>query len=440
MKKILLFVLLFAFSPLAALAQHDTLPYYVGVPQFYMEHQLQGALHDTVHNGATCQTFASAYINQYCGQKLPSDDVAIRINIGKEGGLRIIGIAAIAAIFDDDMASLYSACTHEGGRYDSIRFRLYQPTTNDMLLLESVVLDSTFDTATCRIFRRNYGWGGTIPATLNHPNNIPVLEVYFDTEWVVTDSLYISCKCFLNENFDPYHEIFGDFTIVYVENHNPYIGTYLFPTVQYRECSYNIWSDTCAEFHGYPLLFPIIRRDCDTCPQVQGLEYVKTGYNRAFFRWQNGTNHHDWQLSYGPAGTAPEDGTIVDCSQRMTGTIEFDPDSHYVAYVRARCRFARYEYGPWSAPLTFSLNGGIDGIDEVSSGTITLTPNPAADRVTVAAEGMESVELIGADGAVLQRRECRNTCVLDLRGLAAGVYMVRVGTATGTATKRLVVQ
>ncbi len=185
-------------------------------------------------------------------------------------------------------------------------------------------------------------------------------------------------------------------------------------------------------------MWAIVRRDCDTCPQVQGLEYVKTGYNKAFFKWQNGTNHRDWQLSYGPAGTVPEDGTIVDCSQRMTGNIEFDPDSHYVAYVRARCRFARYEYGPWSAPLDFCLNGS--GIDEAGATAITLTPNPAAERVTVAAEGMESVELIGADGAVLQRRECRNACTLDLRGLAAGVYMVRVGTARGTATKRLVVQ
>ncbi|MBR4506844.1 MAG: T9SS type A sorting domain-containing protein [Bacteroidales bacterium] len=187
-----------------------------------------------------------------------------------------------------------------------------------------------------------------------------------------------------------------------------------------------------------PLIWLIIRRDCDTCPTVQGLQYVKSGAGKAFFKWQNGTNHRDWQLSYGPAGTAPEDGTIVDCIQRMTGNIEFDPDSHYVAYVRARCRFARYEYGPWSAPLDFCLNGS--GIDEAGATDITLTPNPAADRVTVAAEGMESVELIGVDGAVLQRKECRNTCVLDLRGLAAGVYMVRVGTARGTATKRLVVQ
>ena len=204
--------------------------------------------------------------------------------------------------------------------------------------------------------------------------------------------------------------------------------------------------DTCGNLtqhqseHRVPLTWLIIRRDCDTCPTVQGLQYVKSGAGKAFFKWQNGTNHRDWQLSYGPAGTAPEDGTIVDCSQRMTGNIEFDPDSHYVAYVRARCRFARYEYGPWSAPLDFCLNGGIDGIDEAGATDITLTPNPAADRVTVAAEGLESVELIGTDGAVLQRRECRNTCVLDLRGLAAGVYMVRVSTPSGTATKRLAVQ
>ena len=210
--------------------------------------------------------------------------------------------------------------------------------------------------------------------------------------------------------------------------------------------AYSLMDTSDVWYHGYvaqgliPWIWVIIRRECDSCPQVQGLQYIKAGSNKAIFKWQMGENHRDWQLSYGPAGTAPEDGTIVDCDQRMSSSIVFNPDSHYVAYVRARCRFARYEYGPWSNPLTFSLNGGIDGIDEVSSGTITLTPNPAADRVTVAAEGMESVELIGVDGSVLLRKECRGECVLDLAGLASGIYMVRVSTPTGTATKRLVVQ
>ncbi len=171
------------------------------------------------------------------------------------------------------------------------------------------------------------------------------------------------------------------------------------------------------------------------------MQHIKAAANKAIFKWQRGTNHHDWQLSYGPAETAPEDGTIVDVDQVISNSITFDPDSHYVAYVRARCRFARDEYGPWSDPYTFSINGG-NGIDEVSSNDVTLTPNPAAERVTVSAEGMQSVELLGVDGTVIMRREglMQDEYTLDLKGLAAGVYMVRVSTAKGTATRRLMVQ
>ena len=80
----------------------------------------------------------------------------------------------------------------------------------------------------------------------------------------------------------------------------------------------------------------------------------------------------------------------------------------------------------------------------VESGNVyvTLTPNPAAERVTVLAEGIQSVELLGVDGTVIMRREglMQDEYILDLKGLAAGVYMVRVSTAKGTATRRLMVQ
>ena len=215
------------------------------------------------------------------------------------------------------------------------------------------------------------------------------------------------------------------------------------PTVEYCiKDSIGNWIPGQAEAID-PFVWAIIRRDCDTCPQAQGLQYVKSSADKAFFRWQRGTNHHDWQLSYGPAGTAPEDGTIVNCANTSSSLVTLDPDSHYVAYVRARCKFARYEYGPWSAPLAFSLNGGngIDGVD-CSTIDITLTPNPATERVTVSATGMQSVELLAVDGTVILHREGlqQDEYLLDLKGLAPGLYMVRVSTPLGTATRRLLVQ
>ena len=101
-------------------------------------------------------------------------------------------------------------------------------------------------------------------------------------------------------------------------------------------------------------------------------------------------------------------------------------------------------YGcPRSAPLAFSLNGGhgIDGIDAPAP-DITLTPNPATECVTVSAIGMQSVELLAVDGTVILRHDGlqQDEYLLDLKSLAAGVYMVRVSTPLGTATRRLMVQ
>jgi hypothetical protein len=69
-------------------------------------------------------------------------------------------------------------------------------------------------------------------------------------------------------------------------------------------------------------------------------------------------------------------------------------------------------------------------------------PNPATERVTVAAEGMERVEVVAVDGTILLCKDGlrQDACVLDLNGLTAGVYMVRVATPRGTATRKLAVQ
>ena len=293
-----------------------------------------------------------------------------------------------------------------------------------------------------RVYFPLLGWN---PVDINlggltvYSGRLAIRELYFENEIDVSDSVYISLQYRSRTSGDWKPGVIG-----WAENHWPQISPdiRIWPVQSYRvrHCAADCpW--TYGEQHSYPLLFPIIRRDCDSCPQVRGMQHIKAAANKVIFKWQRGTNHHDWQLSYGPAGTAPEAGTIVDVNQVISNSITFDPDSHYVAYVRARCRFARYEYGPWSDPYTFSINGG-NGIDDVSSNDVTLTPNPAAERVTVSAKGMQSIELLGVDGTVIMRREglMQDEYILDLKGLAAGVYMVRVSTAKGTATRRLMVQ
>ena len=71
-----------------------------------------------------------------------------------------------------------------------------------------------------------------------------------------------------------------------------------------------------------------------------------------------------------------------------------------------------------------------------------LMPNPAREEVTVASSfRVKAVELYGADGKLLQHKEVNAVgTTLDLKGLPAGIYFVRVHTTAGVTTKRLVIE
>ena len=69
-------------------------------------------------------------------------------------------------------------------------------------------------------------------------------------------------------------------------------------------------------------------------------------------------------------------------------------------------------------------------------------PNPAREEVTVASSfRVKAVELYGADGKLLQHKEVNAVgTTLDLKGLPAGIYFVRVHTTAGVTTKRLIIE
>ena len=71
-----------------------------------------------------------------------------------------------------------------------------------------------------------------------------------------------------------------------------------------------------------------------------------------------------------------------------------------------------------------------------------LMPNPAREEVAVMSSFREkALELYGADGKLLQRKEVDAVgTTLDLKGLPAGIYFVRVVTHAGVTTKRLVIE
>lgn len=79
------------------------------------------------------------------------------------------------------------------------------------------------------------------------------------------------------------------------------------------------------------------------------------------------------------------------------------------------------------------------GIDDVEASSILLYPNPAHDRVVVAAQGIRSIQVVNLMGQVVESRQAQSDVVtIDLQHYATGVYFVRIETANSVAVKKLV--
>ena len=203
------------------------------------------------------------------------------------------------------------------------------------------------------------------------------------------------------------------------------------------------WEDEICNQGTSSCLWPILEFEGDTCPEVQGLRWSRLGSGTtAFVQWDAGTNHRDWQLSYGPAGTPAGEGTVVDCPPAQCVLPGLATGHQYDIYVRARCRFARDEWTAWSGPLEIGFGNPGEGIDGMEGVFAELTPNPATGRVRVSCgDVLRMVEVYDLQGRRMLAQEASGTTLdLDISTLAAGRYTVIVHTAEGTGAKALVVQ
>lgn len=76
------------------------------------------------------------------------------------------------------------------------------------------------------------------------------------------------------------------------------------------------------------------------------------------------------------------------------------------------------------------------GIAGVSEASVSIYPNPAVDQITVDAQGVSRVQVMDAAGRIVV--EGREAGRYDVSQLAAGSYLVRVVSAEGVATRRIV--
>lgn len=81
-----------------------------------------------------------------------------------------------------------------------------------------------------------------------------------------------------------------------------------------------------------------------------------------------------------------------------------------------------------------------DGVDEMEADDVALFPNPTTDRFTVEAEGLNHVMVFNAQGQKVYDMDCHSESVdINLCNVETGVYMVRIATSKGIATKRVTI-
>ena len=88
--------------------------------------------------------------------------------------------------------------------------------------------------------------------------------------------------------------------------------------------------------------------------------------------------------------------------------------------------------------FTVKANSGIDDVE--ADGTLDIYPNPAVDEVTVKCSGSISQVLIydlAGKQVAQSQAQAGDACTIDVSRLTPGVYVMKIATSNGWATKRL---
>ena len=205
------------------------------------------------------------------------------------------------------------------------------------------------------------------------------------------------------------------------------------------------------------LILPIIETydtlwdtELPQCPQVEWFNVTGYAGDTTIIRWQSAdVDHREWQLSYGPVGIDPDDGTMVDldrCAWRYIDSLHTGDSMS--AWVRTVCRDEGFlRYSEWSHPVRWCSEPSELWTERPNSnirldGLVRLTPNPTSDQVTVtSAYRLTGVEVYAMDGRLLYKTDAQGlTCTFSVREWPQGSYVVLVQTAAGTSTKKLLVQ
>ena len=321
---------------------------------------------------------------------------------------------------------------------------------------------------------------------------VPCVEFYFDdpfdTTHVVDGDFYVgrshSALCpYTTVTTSALYEMYGQDRFFHPRELVPYYKTdsNYHDEFIYYDAATGIIQGKVFDFIGgtkyehkdkrpWGLIFPITGLRCG---QLHNVHLEEKGEAYALLAWQGGED--DDTAAYqvrlidrnkGGDGII-DSGMVGDTSYMFTSLYE---DGHYTFQIRKRCHYAtsRYDTVVWSDWYSYPFNMREDPVDTTDTDTtgidttqidttgirlalgdadFSLRPNPARGSAELRLQYpvAETAELTLYDmrGREVRRVALRRgdkTVRLDLDGLPAGAYLLKLLTPHGLATRRLLVQ
>ena len=221
----------------------------------------------------------------------------------------------------------------------------------------------------------------------------------------------------------------------------------------------NIFTPYQWDYHtinrATPQIYPIFE---EMCPVVSGLRVEDRQGDEVTVTWNAHGSHTAWTVTYGPLGTPRDSFAVVACLQPSLTITGLDSTRIYDISVQAQCDYHVSDLEPFDADVLnnrdttffseqgkhlYLRGGNLVSINDVTPDDgITLRPNPADRQVTVSATmPIKHVEVYDLAGRLVETRQPSGTTLqLDLKSYPTGTYLVKVTTANGTTTKKLVVK
>ncbi|MCR5424827.1 MAG: T9SS type A sorting domain-containing protein [Bacteroidales bacterium] len=315
----------------------------------------------------------------------------------------------------------------------------------------------------------------------------PFFESYFERPFLVKDSFYLGGTCYSADGFytsGAYLHLDTSSSASAPMFWSDHAGLQWFDDEVYI---YQLKLDTCPEItslakarytrqplqsedpnrfipyqwtyhiqHGQtPHVYPIYE---EMCPVVEGVHVEHSQSDEVTVTWNAHGSHTTWMVTYGPLGMPRDSFAVVACLQPSITVTGLDSTRIYDISVQAQCDYNASDYEFYDADVfgnhdttfvseqgkhLYLRGGNLVSINDVTPDDgITLRPNPADRQVTVSATmPIKHVEVYDLAGRLVEARQpSGNTLQLDLKSYPSGTYLVKITTATGTTTKKLVVK